>query len=38
MIRHHAESNNILLTRNIPIDSVVSVKPSFNDTIALRVG
>ena len=30
--RHHAEPNNILLTRNL------AVKPSCNDTIALFVG
>ena len=38
MIRHHAESNiNILLTRNLPIDSGFTMKPSFSDTTALFV-
>ena len=39
MTRHHAESNiNILLTRNLPIDSgVQTVRPCFNDTTALSV-
>ena len=42
MTKHHAESNinNILLTRNLPIDYWLwcqTVKPSFKDTIALVV-
>ena len=38
MTRHHAELNIIiLLTRNVPFDRRQTMKPSFNDTIALFV-
>ena len=38
MTRHHVELNIIiLLTRNVPFDRRQTMKPSFNDTIALFV-